>query len=65
MAGLGKTCSHVAAILFHIAIANQAGYIGLSSTDVMQEWHAGTSKTVEPAQLKDINFRRPSTSEPP
>lgn len=57
MAGRGKVCSHVGAILWKVDLAVLSGFTGEASTDKTAEWDRGTKRNVEPAAIKDINFR--------
>ena len=56
MAGLGETCSHVAALLFKIEAAVRLGYATTVSTDVLCQWNQSFVPRVEAATVSDINF---------
>ena len=55
MAGLGNTCSHVAALLFKVELAVRLGKTNPSCTSLACEWNVGTKKAVNPAEVKDIS----------
>ncbi|XP_070377408.1 uncharacterized protein [Dermacentor albipictus] len=57
MAGLGKACSHVGAILWKIEMAVAKGYTTTSCTDRAALWNSGTKRNVEPATLEEITFK--------
>ena len=40
MAGLGETCSHIAAVLFKIEAAVRLGYTSVACTDEPCQWNA-------------------------
>ncbi|XP_065649892.1 uncharacterized protein LOC136078307 [Hydra vulgaris] len=56
MAGLGETCSHVAAILFKIEAAVRLGIISKTCTDVPCQWNQIFTRDVKPAPITGINF---------
>ena len=59
MAGLGSTCSHVAALLLKIESACHLKLAeGISPTSVLCEWKK-SKKSVQPTPIKLINFSRP------
>ena len=59
MAGLGSTCSHVAALLLKIESACHLKLTeGISPTSVLCEWKK-SKKSVQPTPIKLINFSRP------
>ncbi|CAI5685839.1 unnamed protein product [Oreochromis niloticus] len=57
IAGLGRSCSHAAAILWKVQNAVISGKTGLACTDEQHRWNAGTAKNLEPKRLSQINFR--------
>ena len=56
MAGLGETCSHVAALLFKIEAAVRLGYTASVSTDELCQWNQSFVSSVEAATIDKINF---------
>ncbi|KAH9380558.1 hypothetical protein HPB48_017332 [Haemaphysalis longicornis] len=58
MAGRGKVCIHVGALLYKVDMAVSKQLTGKTSTDLLSAWNHGTKRNVEPAALVDINFRR-------
>ncbi|KAH7945383.1 hypothetical protein HPB49_010296 [Dermacentor silvarum] len=56
MAGKGKVCSHVGAILWKIDMAVCQGLTTKTCTDQTAAWNAGTKRNVHPAALEDIDF---------
>ena len=57
MAGQGRGCSHVAALLYKMHIANIKGYIGIACTDRTNQWNRETKRNVEPGPLRTIDFK--------
>lgn len=57
MAGRGKVCSHVGALLWKIDLAVSSGLTGETCTDNTAAWNRGTKRNLEPAALVDINFK--------
>ena len=53
MAGLGRTCSHVGAIMFKVNYAVEKNWTGAACTDAPQTWNRGTSQNVVPSALID------------
>ncbi|WAQ97892.1 ING4-like protein [Mya arenaria] len=51
MAGLGETCSHVAAILFKVELAVRWRYTEKSSTDVGRMWNQHFKEQVDPSPV--------------
>ncbi|XP_041931080.1 uncharacterized protein LOC121694797 isoform X2 [Alosa sapidissima] len=56
MAGLGETCSHVGAVLFKLEACVRLGYNKVACTSVACAWNGVSTKTIEPAMIKDIEF---------
>ncbi|XP_070381607.1 uncharacterized protein [Dermacentor albipictus] len=56
MAGRGKVCSHVGAILWKIDMAVCQGLTTKTCTDQTAAWNSGTKRNVQPAVLEDIDF---------
>lgn len=56
MAGLGETCSHVAALLFKIEAAVRLGYTSSAPTDELCKWNQSFVSKVQPATIAEINF---------
>ncbi|XP_037505136.1 uncharacterized protein LOC119381318 [Rhipicephalus sanguineus] len=56
MAGEGKVCSHVGAILWKIDMAVCQGLTTKTCTDQTAAWNAGTKRNVQPSALEDIDF---------
>lgn len=57
MAGLGETCSHAAAVSFHLAGLNTASVEQLSCTSMPSKWTVPTRvRDAGPVKLKDIDF---------
>ncbi|XP_052245711.1 uncharacterized protein LOC127854658 [Dreissena polymorpha] len=54
MAGLGETCSHVAAILFKMEIAARWKFTEKSSTDVGRMWNQHFKEQVDPAPVTNM-----------
>lgn len=67
MAGQGKACSHVGAVLWKIEMAVSKGLTTTSCTDRAALWNSGTKRNVEPAVLEDITFKveRQVVDDPP
>lgn len=57
MAGQGKVCSHVGALLWKVDLAVLSGFTGEGCTDKTAGWNKGTKRNLEPAALEDINFK--------
>ncbi|KAM9365153.1 uncharacterized protein KZ484_011342 isoform 1-T1 [Pholidichthys leucotaenia] len=63
MAGLGETCSHVAAVLFAVECAVHLSQ-GQTCTDVPCAWNTPTANLKLPfAALRDIDFSKPKTKQ--
>ncbi|XP_003730120.1 uncharacterized protein LOC115928222 [Strongylocentrotus purpuratus] len=56
MAGLGESCSHVAAVLFKVEAAVRLGYTTQACTDVACQWNNRFVSNVEPAKIRNIKF---------
>ncbi|KAL2103352.1 hypothetical protein ACEWY4_000220 [Coilia grayii] len=56
IAGLGKSCSHAAAILWKVENAVSNGLTGVASTDEQRIWNTGTQQNLAPKLLVDIAF---------
>ncbi|XP_065664036.1 uncharacterized protein LOC101237261 isoform X2 [Hydra vulgaris] len=56
MAGLGETCSHVAAVLFKIETANRIGMTHNVSTDLPCKWNQNFTKNINPSPVSKINL---------
>jgi len=56
MAGLGETCSHVAALLFKLETAVRLGYTTTACTDVLCTWNRSFIPNIEPATVSKIQF---------
>ncbi|XP_047136829.1 uncharacterized protein LOC105846151 isoform X1 [Hydra vulgaris] len=56
MAGLGETCSHVAAVLYKLEAAVRLGLTSKSCTDVPCKWNQNFTKDVNPAPISEIIF---------
>jgi len=65
MFSLGKSCSHVAAVLFKVEAAVRLGYTSKASTDVACKWNVAYVKKVQPAPIADITLSRKELSEQP
>lgn len=57
MAGRGKVCSHVGALLWKVDMAVSQGLTGEACTDTSATWNRGTKRDLEPAALTDINLK--------
>ncbi|XP_077553851.1 uncharacterized protein LOC144168763 isoform X2 [Haemaphysalis longicornis] len=57
MAGQGKVCSHVGALLWKVDLAVLSGFTGEGCTDKTAGWNKGTKRNMEPTALEDINFK--------
>ena len=57
MAGLGRTCSHVGAIMFKVTYAVEKHWTGAACTDASQTWNRGTSQNAVPSALIDTMKR--------
>ena len=59
---LGEACSHVAALLFYLEDCVQRRDKLLSDnmtcTDKLQQWHIPPKRTINPAPVSDIEFRK-------
>ena len=65
MAGLGKACSHVGALLFKIEAACRLNIRDATApTSLLCSWNV-SRKSVEPAPLKHITFDRPKKTSLP
>ena len=58
MAGLGKVCSHVGALLWKIEFANANKLVGTSCTDYDANWNKGTKRNIVPAAMADIEIEK-------
>jgi hypothetical protein len=58
MAGLGKSCSHIGALLWKVEYAVTHNYTGTSCTDEQMKWNSGTQSNIEPKALEHISFAR-------
>ena len=56
LAGLGKTCSHVAGLLFEIEAAVRTRYTKTACTDEACQWNINFVKKVELAEISDIKI---------
>lgn len=56
MAGLGESCSHVAALLFKIEAAVRLGYTSMACTEMPCEWNNHFVKKVNCQPISRINF---------
>nr|XP_047137738.1 uncharacterized protein LOC124814271 [Hydra vulgaris] len=56
MAGLGETCSHVAAVLYKLEAAARLGIISQTPTDLPCQWNQNFTKKIEPSQISNIDF---------
>ena len=54
---LGKTCNHVAAVLFKLDHAWKYGLIDPACTSIASSW-IGTSKTILPQRVQDVAWER-------
>lgn len=63
MAGMGETCNHVAAAMFHIEAAVRTGLTNPSCTSSANEWLPCRKNVEQPLKLKDINFSREDFAE--
>ncbi|XP_015260755.1 PREDICTED: uncharacterized protein LOC107105150, partial [Cyprinodon variegatus] len=57
VAGLGKSCSHAAAILWKVQYAVSKGLTGWSCTDEQRHWNSGTQRNLVPKRLNNISFQ--------
>lgn len=55
MAGLGETCSHIAALLFYMQLRLEVEK-GKSCTDVNNKWLPAHKRKVVPAPIAEMNF---------
>lgn len=53
---LGGSCSHVGAVLFKLEACVRLGYTRVACTSIACVWNGVSTKTVEPAMIKDIEF---------
>ena len=56
MAGLGESCSHIAAILFKIEAAVRGGSTSSACTDDPRQWDSSFVKKAEAASVARIHF---------
>ncbi|XP_046548190.1 uncharacterized protein LOC124258180 [Haliotis rubra] len=64
-AGHGRSCSHVAAIMYAVHLAWLHGYAGKSCTDLPCTWGRGTDSNKLLSELKAMNFKHPKRSDDP
>ena len=55
MAGQGKSCSHVGAMLWKIEFAVRNGMTGKSCTDETVKWNQTTKRNIQPKAIQEIN----------
>ncbi|XP_041371313.1 uncharacterized protein LOC121384798 [Gigantopelta aegis] len=60
MAGLGESCSHIAALLFKVEAAVRLGYTSQTCTDLPCKWNEDFVKKIQPAEIKNIRFYKDS-----
>jgi len=63
MAGLGESCSHVAAVLFKLEAAVRLGYTSNVSTDVLCQWNQRFVSNIEPSTISNIKFYKEEAKE--
>ncbi|CAM4571257.1 unnamed protein product [Leuciscus chuanchicus] len=56
IAGLGRSCSHAASILWKVENAVSSGLTGIACTDEQRLWNVGTQRNLCPKRLTDITF---------
>ena len=56
MAGLGESCSHIAALLFKIEAAVCSGFTRRSCTEEACSWNVDFVKKIEPAEIWKVIF---------
>ncbi|XP_057306788.1 uncharacterized protein LOC130644983 isoform X2 [Hydractinia symbiolongicarpus] len=64
MAGLGETCSHVAATLYKIEAAVRLGLTTQTPTDVPCQWNQNFTKDVNPSPVASIQMYSPKFKAP-
>ncbi|XP_019861952.1 PREDICTED: uncharacterized protein LOC109590481 [Amphimedon queenslandica] len=57
MAGLGESCSHVAAVLFKVECAVRLGHTSVTAQKCL--WNESFVSKITPSTVLDINFKRP------
>ena len=57
MAGMGETCNHVAAAMYHAEAAVQIGLTNSACTSNGNGW-LPNRKAIEPKKIKDLDFSR-------
>ncbi|KAK2180565.1 hypothetical protein NP493_437g00005 [Ridgeia piscesae] len=62
MAGLGESCSHVAALLFKVEAAVRLGYTRRACTELPCYWNNDFVKKVKPAPVHSIQFYKKSAT---
>ncbi|XP_060601622.1 uncharacterized protein LOC132754891 [Ruditapes philippinarum] len=62
-AGLGESCSHVAAMLFKVEAAVRNGYTKQACTEQPCAWNKCFTKSVEPATMSAIKFYKESAKQ--
>ncbi|XP_053391418.1 uncharacterized protein LOC128554195 [Mercenaria mercenaria] len=63
MAGLGESCSHVAALLFKVEAAVRLGLCDRACTDEPCRWNNDFVKKVTPSPISEIPFYKEKTKE--
>lgn len=59
MAGKGRACSHVGAVLWKVDLANRLGLTSVSCTDQSALWNRGTKQNITPDLIQNISFKKP------
>ena len=62
IAGSGRACNHVIALLYKVNYAFKKNYISPACASVPQGWNKGTNREVEPSAIGDLTFRRESST---
>jgi len=62
MAGQGRACSHIAAILYKLEAAHAVGKTGKTCTDEPCTWNQGLKRSVVPLPLDKLDFKKPKQS---
>ncbi|XP_052241252.1 uncharacterized protein LOC127851492 isoform X1 [Dreissena polymorpha] len=64
-AGTGRSCSHISAIIYAVALAWNHGLAGKTCTDKDRLWGRGAGTAVLHEEFENINFERPKPDDAP
>ncbi|KAL2095489.1 hypothetical protein ACEWY4_010208 [Coilia grayii] len=56
IAGMGRSCSHAAAIMWKVENAVFNGLTGIACTDEQRKWNSGTQRNLAPKLLTEMSF---------